>query len=321
MFRSLIFGLFLVLPLALAAEGKEIRILVVTGTSGTDKFESVFAENALKWKEAAELGNAAFELIGQDGEPGENEPSDADQLKAALAAASEPELWLVLIGHGSFDTREVKFNLRGPDVTDREIAKWVQEYPGKLTVINTASASGSFVRQLSGKDRVVITATKNEAEIFYTRFGNYFAEAVQGKKSADLDNDDQVSLLEAFIFASDEVATFYDNEGRLATEHALIDDNADGLGSRAEWYEGTTPTRTPAKDKESDGELASQRVLVKNEFEKRLTPEQRAQRDEWERAVRALRRAKDDMEEEAYYEQLEELLLKLGTLYREVTDS
>ena len=60
---------------------------------------------------------------------------------------------------------------------------------------------------------------------------------------------------------------------------------------------------------------------MKNEFEKRLTPEQRAQRDEWERAVRALRRAKDDMEEEAYYEQLEELLLKLGTLYREVTDS
>lgn len=321
MFRFLIFGLSLALPLLLAAEEKEIRILVVTGTSGTDKFETIFAENALKWKEAAKLGNAAFELIGQEQELKEEEPSDAEKLKAAIAAATEPELWLVLIGHGSFDTREVNFNLRGPDVTDREIAEWVQAYPGKLTVINTASASGSFVRQLSGEERVVITATKNEAEIFYTRFGNYFAEAIQGKEEADLDNDDQVSLLEAFIFASDEVTTFYDTEGRLATEHALIDDNADGLGSRAEWYEGTTPTRTPAKDKEADGELASQRVLVKNEFEKRLTPEQRAQRDEWERAVRALRRAKEDMEEEAYYEQLEALLLKLGTLYREVTDS
>jgi len=321
MLRFLILGLTLFLSLPLVAEEKEIRILVVTGTSGTDKFETIFAENALRWKEAAELGGAAFELIGQDRGVEDKQASDAEKLKAAIAAAREPELWIVLIGHGSFDTREVKFNLEGPDVTDTEIAEWVKAYPGKLTFINTASASGSFVRKLSGKDRVVITATKNEAEVFYTRFGNYFVEAIQGKEDADLDNDDQVSLLEAFIFASDEVSTFFEVEGRLATEHALIDDNADGLGSRAEWYEGTTPTRTPAKDKEADGELASRRVLVKNEFERRLTAEQRAQRDEWEQQVRALRRARDDMEEEAYYDQLESLLLKLGALYKEVSDS
>ena len=40
---------------------------------------------------------------------------------------------------------EVKFNLRGPDVTDRELASWLDPYKGKLSVINTASASGSFV--------------------------------------------------------------------------------------------------------------------------------------------------------------------------------
>lgn len=316
----LVFSFTTLLSPLLAAES-ELRILVVTGTGGTDEYEQIFAENALKWKEAAEKGGAAYELIGQGPPPGEGEPSDAERLEAALAKVEEPELWLVLVGHGTFDTREVKFNLRGPDMTDRELAEWTRAYPGKLSVINTASASGSFVRQLSGKGRVIITATKNEAEIFYTRFGGYFAEAVGGKPEADLDNDDQVSLLEAFVFASDAVATFYDNEGRLATEHALLDDNGDGLGSRAEWFEGTTATQTPGKDKEPDGEIASQRVLVKNEFERRLTPDQRTRRDALEIRVRELRKKRDTLDEKEYYDQLEPLLLELARLYREVSDS
>ncbi len=321
MLRSFLVLLLATALLPLSAAEPEIRIVVVTGTGGTDEYEQIFAENALKWSEAATKGNAAFDLIGQGPPPSENEPSDAETLKTTLTEVKEPELWLVLIGHGTFDTREVKFNLRGPDITDRELAEWTKAYPGKLSVINTASASGSFVRQLSGEGRVIVTATKNESEIFYTRFGSYMAEAVSGKPEADLDNDDQVSLLEAFVFAADEVATFYDNEGRLATEHALLDDNGDGLGSRAEWYEGTTTTQTPGKDKETDGAIAAQRVLVKNEFEKRLTPGQRTHRDTLELQVKELRKNKADMEEKDYYDQLEELLLELARLYREVSDS
>ena len=90
------------------------------------------------------------------------------------------------------------------------------------------------MRKLSREQRVIITATKNEAEVFYTRFGGYFAEAVGGLTDADVDNDEQVSLLEGFIYASEKVASFYENKGRLATEHAILDDNGDKLGSRAE---------------------------------------------------------------------------------------
>ena len=73
-----------------------------------------------------------------------------------------------------------------------------------------------------------MTATKSPDEVFYARFGEYFAEAIGGLEDADIDQDRQVSLLEAFRHAAAAAATFYDNEGRLATEHALIDDNGDG---------------------------------------------------------------------------------------------
>lgn len=300
-----------------AKPGASLRILAVVGTGGTEDYDEIFAEHAREWKTAAEKGGATFDAIGLEsgGAP------DRERLEEALASVEEPELWLVLIGHGTFDTREVKFNLHGPDVTDAELAEWLDGYPGRLSVINTASASGSFIDRLSGPDRVVITATKNETEVFYTRFGGYFVEAISGLSDADLDNDEQVSLLEAFLHAADRVATFYDNEGRLATEHALVDDNGDGLGSRSEWYEGTTPNRAPGKDLDPDGATAGQRVLVKNAFERRLTAEQRERRDQLERQVRELRRQRDELEEADYYERLEPLLIELGQLYRQVGDS
>jgi hypothetical protein len=302
--------------LSLTAD-EELRVLVVVGTAGTDEYDEVFSKNADLWKTAAERGGAAFTRIEK--EKGGSTP--VEQIEKTIAEVEEPSLWIVLIGHGSFDSRAVKFNLHGPDFTDDELAKWVDSYEGELTVINTASSSGSFVRKLSREQRVIITATKNEAEVFYTRFGGYFAEAVGGLTDADVDNDEQVSLLEGFIYASEKVASFYENKGRLATEHAILDDNGDKLGSRAEWYEGVTATQTPSKEAAPDGELAMQRVLVRSELEKILSPEQRARRNELERSVKALRRKKGEMEEDAYYEKLERLLIELAEIYEAVKSS
>ncbi|MEM9016898.1 MAG: hypothetical protein AAGC68_07775 [Verrucomicrobiota bacterium] len=324
--RYLLFSLLF--TSALAAEDVDLRIIAVVGTSGAEEYGEVFAEAAAKWKEAAARGNAEFLLIGieetveeAEAHSSENPTTDRDRLRTAIRETTSSELWLVLIGHGTFDSRSVKFNLHGPDFTDEELADWLKEYPGELAVINTASASGSFVSRLSGPDRVVITATKNEAEVFYTRFGRYFAEAVGGLPEADLDNDDQVSLLEGFLHASDKVATFYKEEGRLATEHALVDDNGDRAGSRSEWFRGTTATRSPGPDFQVDGERAAQKVLVKNEFERRLSAKQRVRRDELERAVKKLRRERSQLTEDDYYGQLEPLLLELAEIYRAVGDS
>ena len=42
---------------------------------------------------------------------------------------------------------------------------------------------------------------------------------------------EEAGALEAFLFASRKTTEFYKAENRLATEHALIEDNGDGLGT------------------------------------------------------------------------------------------
>jgi hypothetical protein len=315
------FSLFLLLLFFLATPARAesgVKILLVVGTGGTEEYEVIFKETAAYWIEAAKKGEAAIEIIGlEDGEADD----DAKRVQEAIAAEKSSELWVVLIGHGTYDGRVVKFNVSGPDFTDEELADWLGDFKGDLTIINTASASGSYIRQMAKPGRVVITATKNEAEISFTRFGRVFAEAVGGLIDADLDNDQQVSLLESFLHASNRVALFYKDDARLATEHALIDDNGDQLGSRAEWFEGTTPTQTPSAEAKPDGDLAAQKVLVKNAFEKRLTPEQVKNRDDVERQVVALRRSKSSLDEADYYAKLEALLLELARIYDAVGDS
>jgi hypothetical protein len=315
MIRLLSLLFFLIAPALHAESG--LKILLVVGSGGTKDYTKEFAEISALWIDAAKKGETAIEIIGLEAPSGET-PADAERLKQQLAAEKSPELWLVLIGHGTFDQRETKFNFRGPDVTDRDLASWTDAYQGRLSVINTASASGSFIRAMSKPDRIVITATKNEGEQSYARFGRYFAEALGGIEGGDLDNDDQVSLLEAYLHASRRVADFYKSEGRIATEHALLDDNGDQLGSRSEWFEGTTPTQTASPEAKPDGDLAAQKVLVKNAFERLLSSEQREKRDDLERQVVDLRRSKKDVPESDYYTKLEALLLELARLYDSV---
>ena len=87
---------------------------------------------------------------------------------------------------------------------------------------------------------------------------------------ADLDKDGQVSLLEAFLTAASRVREFYRAEARLATEHPLIDDTGDKLGSPADWFRGVRAT-TRAKDgAAADGLRAHQWHLVPSDRERAL---------------------------------------------------
>ncbi|NNE91670.1 MAG: hypothetical protein HKN23_08485 [Verrucomicrobiales bacterium] len=294
----------------------DLNVILVVGAEGAEEFGEKFRKAAEQWQEACEKGEAECVTIGL--EKVDPEKPDRDKLIEAIAGRKESELWVVLIGHGTFDGRQTKFNLRGPDFSDEEIAEWLKDFPKPLAVMNTTSASAPFLKTLSGENRVVMTATKSPNEIFYARFGEYLAEAVGGLEAADLDNDDQVSLLESFLYAANQVAEFYEKEGRLATEHALIDDNGDGLGTRPDWFEGVRATRIAAKGAEPDGERALQRVLVPNEEEKRLPVAKREKRDALELEVKALVRKKSEMEEEDYYRTLETLLREISKIYQSV---
>ena len=171
----------LAMTLCLATDPPKDRpsVLVVVGAPGTAEYEVEFRRWASLWRAAAEKASADFVIIGEGAEV--RPTTDRERLRAALAertsAGLEP-LWVVLIGHGTFDGREAKFNLRGPDVTDAELLDWLKPIQRPVAILNCASASGPFIGRLSAPNRVVVTATRSGDEQNFARFGQYFAESV-----------------------------------------------------------------------------------------------------------------------------------------------
>ncbi len=297
------------MPVGLAsAEQRDVEVLLVVGAPGTEEYGQRFEKQVAAWKGACEKAAVPVSVIGKD-------DKDAAALETALKkAAAKPagQLWLVLIGHGTYDGREAKFNLRGPDVTAKQLAEWLKPVQRELVVIHTASASAGFMAPLAGKNRVLISATNSADEIYYARFGEFFAPAIAGQAEADLDQDKQVSVLEAFLFASKKSAEFYEKEERLATEHSLIEDNGDGVGTRAEMFEGVK-----AKEAKADGARSSQIALVLSDEEMKLSDAQRVKRDELERKLETLKAKRAELKEAAYYSELEALLRGLAAVYRD----
>src|SRR5206468_3358863 len=126
------------------------------------------------------------------------------------------------------------------DLSAKQMAELLAPLPRPIILIDNSSSSAPFINELSRPNRIIITATKSGWEQNYTRFGKYFAKSV-ADPSADLDKDGQVSVLEAFLSASRQVEDFYKSERRLATEHALLDDNGDGKGTPASFFHGVRP--------------------------------------------------------------------------------
>jgi hypothetical protein len=183
-------------------------------------------------------------------------------------------------------------------------------------MIDCASASGPFINRLSGKDRVVITASKSGYELNFARFGQYIAESI-GDDRADLDKDGQVSLLEAFLLASSRVNEYYRTHSQLATEHALLDDNGDGLGTPAEWFRGTRAIKRAKDGAGLDGRRAHQIHLIPSDRDRQMPADQRHRRDQLELSIAALRDQKDKLNEDDYYRRLEDLMVELARLYQD----
>lgn len=291
-------------------------IVVVVGAAGTPEYGAQFARWAGLWEEACSKAGATFIPIGlNEGK----DPNDRTTLQDTLARESQQShaaLWLVLIGHGTFDGRTAKFNLRGSDVSADDLAEWLQPVLRPLVIINTASSSAPFLNKLSAAGRVVITATKSGFEYNYTRFGQYLAEAI-AQPNADLDKDGQTSLLESFLAASHRTHEFYFAEGRLVTEYALIDDNGDGLGTRADWFQGVRPVQKAEGGASLDGYRAHQFHLVPSPAESKMPSQLRAERDRLELEVIKLRDAKKSFSEDEYFSRLETLLCEIAKIYEQ----
>jgi hypothetical protein len=295
-----------------AAPANQTTVITVVGAAGEPEYAAVFKHEAALWKEACAKGGARLISLGRQGAT-----NDLDLLKQTLAAQPThglAQLWIVLIGHGTFDGQDAKFNLRGPDVSAAELANWLRPFTRPLAFIDTTASSAPFLNQLSGSNRVIITATRSGNEINFARFGPFFAQAISDPQ-ADLDKDGEISLLEAFLSASRQTAQFYKLQGRIITEHALLDDNGDKLGTPADWFQGLRPAKKPRSNTAVDGLLAGQFCLIPSQSERKLSAHERAQRDALERAVFRIRAEKGKLPKAEYYRKLERPLLELARFY------
>lgn len=284
--------------------------MIVVGAAGEESYAEIFRASAMHWVEVCHANE--IEVVLVDGASHEeNLPSDRDRVLGWIETEPAIERWLILIGHGTSDRDASNFNLRGRDLSAEDLAKSLAKQEGsRWLIVHGGSSSGPWINVLSGPNRVVVTATKSGAEQNYARFGEYLSFAINDPDS-DLDHDYRVSVLEAFLAASKRVAEFYSNEDRIPSEQALLDDNNDKKGTPAVFYQGVRPVKSPAEGLKPDGLLASRIQIASLKKQMELTIDQQAEIEQLEERLEVLRAKKQLMQEAAYYEELESLLMEV----------
>jgi len=231
--------------------------------------------------------------------------------KVANEAKPDDDFVLILIGHGSFDGFEYKFNLVGPDISAADLAAQLDHIVAKRQlVVNTTSASGGSISALEKRGRCVIAATKSGTEKNATVFARYWVEALHDPE-ADLDKNEAITALEAFQYATKKTAAFYESQKRLATEHAVFDDTGHH-----------DPVREPASDT-GEGQLLSSFTLIRLGAAQKAynDPAKRAllaQKEELERKIDTLKYRKITMSQDDYKTQLTAALLELAKVQEQL---
>jgi hypothetical protein len=280
--------------------------VIISGIGGEEAYSTRFA----KW--ASDLRSALVERLGFAEErvtaltekPAEEDqpcsPEAVREVFGRIRNSIKPDhqLFIFLIGHGSFDGKNATVNLRGRnDLTAADYAQLIKSLPTrKAVIVNMASASGEFIKPLTGAGRIVITATRSGQEQNATRFAEYFIPAL-GNPEADTDKNGRISALEAFTYATKLTGEYYQKKGLLVTEHALLDDNGDGVGhAKADEGDGALAKTTyfdslPLQQAGGDEELAklfSERLRLEGEIEQLKTRKSQMNEDEYENALEKL---------------------------------
>jgi hypothetical protein len=208
----------------------ELYYVIVGGLGGNPDYEEAFTTHARK------LGEAAERTLGGDARVSVLVGSEAtrEALRARLGALAtrtkqSDRLAVFLVGHGSYDGTQYKFNLPGPDIDGAELVQLLGAIPARAQlVVNATSASGAVLENWATGGRAVITATRSGAERNATRFAEYFAASLSAD-DADLNKNGMITAQEAFDYTTRRVADSYESEGTLATEHPQV--KGENLGS------------------------------------------------------------------------------------------
>jgi hypothetical protein len=300
-------------PLTALAETR--WAVIVSGASGGEKY----AEQMRAWRgdlQSALVDRYGFKaehirlLVDETVKTGEaanaaNVRKVFSEIKAK--GAKDDFVLVVLLGHGTFDGDVAKFNLVGPDLTEKDWTEMLSGISGRLAVVNTTEASFPFLASLTAKGRIVITATDSAAQKYATVFPEYFVKSMK-EASTDLDKNGRTSIFEVFAAASAAVKQHYEQRGQLATERALIDDNGDGKGreASAEGPDGGF-ARIAYLDAENPAEAANPELAAL--VRRRRTLEAEAEE---------LKLKKGEMPEAQWNAQFEKLMLDLAMVSAEI---
>lgn len=272
-------------PAGTAEAPRQRHALILCGHPGDAEHAKTFAETVGKLRDGlaatagipAERQHVVFGAEKPKGVTGATGPATREAIVAAVAEvkkAVRPEdgLWVICLGHGHHDGRQAWWNLPGPDVGAAEFGKLFADLTCREQVfVMTFSLSGYFVSPLARRDRVVIAATEADAETNETTFPAVFAKLLAaGPDPAehDFDKDGRLTLLDLYVATAREIAQNYATAEQLATEHAQLDDDGDGVGHEVqnaylpEDQGGTPPGKKPSKRPHRDGRRAAQIVLT-----------------------------------------------------------
>ena len=216
------------------------------------------------------------------------------------------DVFVFLIGHGSFRRHVAKLNVPGPDLTVEDLDGFLKMLSARrVVVVNGASMSAPFVNALSQNGRIVCASTRSVEQRNATHFMSFFIQALEDG-SADQDRDERISMLEICTQASSLTDAWYVGEGLITTENAILDDNGDGLGTRLSDIDG------------GDGAQAARCFLLDLRVPKGTAPELVEAYSEAIDEVQDWVKKKAGMDSTAYYEMLEDKLLKAARLNREI---
>ena len=268
----------------------ELHVVIVEGLGGDPVYAEQFSAqvDAIEFASSTLTANDNIQVFRRNTASRDAILSHFKALESSLAGSDQISVFLV--GHGSYDDVEYKFNLQGPDLTGEDIAASLDALAStSQLLVNTSSSSGAVVDLLQNDNRVLVLATRSGVERHATRFGGFFADALSNT-TADTDKNKRISVAEAFSFAERQVDDYYDSNGQLATEHPRIE------GER-------TARVTLAR-------LDSSRPTIIDVAMAELI----ADRDALNSEIDALRLARDDMDLPDYQAQLLEKMLQLARI-------
>jgi hypothetical protein len=302
------------------------HLLIISGLGGEPAYAQAFLGYGKLLKQAAidrygvRAENVTFLAEKADADPlvdGRSGKPEIEQAFAGLAQRSSQgdPVMVVLIGHGSYNGGTARLSLPGPDLSAEEFAALLGRLDGRrVALVNTASASGAFIEAAAGPGRAVLTATKSGQERNQTIFPRHFVSAF-AEDVADTDKDGRVSLLEAFVYAQAEVERSYEQDGRLMTEHAVLDDNGDGAAVADPGGDSTDGAFSAAFF------LGAGRAVAASAPPADASPQLQAlyaTKTKLEQQIAQLRAGKAGMPEAEYQKQLEALLVELALNTQEI---